>query len=337
MYDTRLTDVDLSIDSILEKITEYDIYRFYIGVSFRIGRIMRSPLRDDKNASFGIFKGRNNRLLYKDLSTGQTGNCIQFVSEYKRISYREAIVDILTNLNNELKISCEGISITEEVEESKLIISVKKKNFTETDDKYWGQYCLFREDLQHFNVFPIQSYWFNEIVQPWAYKWHNPGYAYQVYNKYKLYFPLSNKKDKWRTNCTSYDLQGYEQLTYKDDLLIITKSLKDVMVLWKLGYNAVAPQGEGMFIPKEVMIDLQNRFDRIVLFYDNDKAGIEGSNKLATKYSLESIIIPEGSTKDISDYTKEYGLDATIDLMNKLIENTKKETSKEEGYSKEEE
>lgn len=336
MYDTRLIDIELSLDTILENTTEYDIYRYYIGETFQLGRIMHSPLREDKNASFGIYKGRNN-LMYKDLATGSTGNCIQFVAELKQISYREAVVDILSNLNNKLKISTHGISIKEDYENTKTIISIKKKNFTETDDLYWNQYCLFRDDLRHFNVFPIQSYWINEIVKPWAYKWQNPGYAYQVYNKYKLYFPLANKKDKWRTNCTSYDLQGYEQLKYKDDLLIITKSLKDVMVLWKLGYNAVAPQGEGMFIPKEVFTDLKSRFDKLILFYDNDDAGFEGSKKLATKYLLESIYIPDSTTKDISDYTKKYGLECADYLMNTLIEQKDKEiTFKEEGYSKEE-
>ena len=321
MYDTRLTDIELSLEGILDKTTEYDIYRYYIGDNFSIGKIMSSPFRSDKNPSFGIFKSsRTSSLLYKDLATGSSGNCISFVQELFNISYREAIVKIISDtINKNLTISTEGISIKEDYESTKTIISVRRKNFCKTDDDYWGQYYLFRDDLRHFNVFPIHEYWLNEIVQPWAYKWDNPGYAYQIYNKYKLYKPLSIKKYKWISNCNSYDIQGMEQLTYKNNLLIITKALKDAMVLYKLGYNAIAPNGENHSIPKEVMTNLIDRFDNIVVFYDNDEAGINGANKIASKYELKTIFIPDNYPKDISDYIKQYGIDKSKELLKQLL------------------
>jgi hypothetical protein len=321
MYDTRLTDIDLSLEGILDKTTEYDIYRYYIGNNFSIGKIMSSPFRIDKDPSFGIYKSnRSSTLLYKDLATGSTGNCIKFVQELFDISYREAIIKIISDtINKNLTISTEGITIKEDYESTKTIISIRRKNFCKIDDDYWGQYYLFRDDLRHFNVFPIHEYWLNDIVQPWAYKWDNPGYAYQIYNKYKIYKPLSPKKYKWISNCSNYDIQGYEQLAYKDDLLIITKALKDVMVLYKLGYNAIAPQGENHSIPKEVMTDLQNRFNTIVIFYDNDEAGVAGANKIATKYNLKTIFIPNNYPKDISDYIKQYGVDNSKQLLNTLL------------------
>src|SRR4030043_946651 len=118
MYDTRLIDKELSIDSILEKITEYDIYKYYIRQSFKLGRIMKSPFREDKHPSFGIFKSsKYGSLLFKDLATGKTGNCVQFVQELFNISYRESLVKILNDLtNNSLTNSVEGISIKEEYE-----------------------------------------------------------------------------------------------------------------------------------------------------------------------------------------------------------------------------
>ncbi len=321
MYDTRLTDIDLSLEGILDKTTEYDIYRYYIGNSFKIGKIMSSPFRKDKNPSFGIFKSsKTSSLLYKDLATGSNGNCIKFIQELFNISYREAIIKIISDIiNTTLTISTKGIDIKEDYESTKTIISIKKKNFTKIDDDYWNQFCLFRDDLRHFNVFPIQIYWLNEIVQPWAYKYENPGYAYQVYNKYKLYFPLALKKYKWISNCSSYDIQGLEQLDDYGDLLIITKALKDVMVLYKLGYKAIAPNGENHSIPKDIINNLINRFDRIVIFYDNDEAGINGANKIASKYNLKTISIPSEYPKDISDYIKQYGIDKSKELLKQLL------------------
>lgn len=323
MYDTRLIESDLSLDIILSKVTEYDIYRFYIGSSFNIGKIMSSPFRTDKNPSFGIFKSsKTSNLLYKDLSNGSSGNCAKFVQELFNLTYREALVRISSDMiNKNLTISTEGITIKEDYSSTSTIIAVKKKNFTITDDNYWGQFSLNRDDLRHFNVFPISNYWLNGIVQPWGYKYDNPGYAYEIYNKYKIYKPLDLKKYKWISNCNMYDIQGYEQLPYKGDLLIITKSLKDVMVLYKLGYNAIAPQGENHSIPKEVIDDIIKRFTKIIILYDNDEAGRKGSEKLSKKTGFTSIVIPDGEPKDISDYTKVYGLDKSKELINKLINN----------------
>jgi len=328
MYDTRLTDEELSIDSILEKITEYDIYKYYISNSFRIGRIMKSPFREDNHPSFGIFKSsKYGSLLYKDLSTGKTGNCVQFVQELFNISYRESLVKILNDLtNNNLVNSVEGISIKEEYESISTIISVCRRNFCKIDDNYWNQYCLERSDLRHFNVFPIELYWINEIVQPWAYNRVNPGYAYQIYNKYKIYKPLAAKKDKWISNCSSYDIQGYEQLEYQGELLIITKSLKDVMVLHKIGYNAIAPHGENHLIPKCIIDNIKKRYNKIVIFYDNDEGGKIGSNKLSNKYTIPTIFIPYTNYKDISDYVKQFGLDEGKKLMKELLNDKERET-----------
>ena len=321
MYDTRLINEKLALDSILEYTTEYDIYSYYIGNKFDIGKIMSSPLRKDINPSFGIFKSEKyGRLLFKDQSTGLFGDCITFVAKLFKISYREATLKILQDINNNnLIFSVEGIDISENYKSISTIISIKKKPFCKTDDDYWSQFSLERDDLRHFNVFPISEYWLNEIIQPWGYKQTNPGYAYEIYNKYKLYFPLADKRHKWISNCNSYDIQGYEQLSMNGDLLIITKALKDVMVLYKLGYQAIAPQGENHSIPEKIITTLKDRFSKIIVFYDNDDNGKKGANKIVNKFELKTIFIPESLPKDISDYTKEYGLDNSKELINKLL------------------
>lgn len=317
MYDTRLIDEELALSYLLQYTTEYDIYSYYIGDKFDIGRIMTSPLRKDAHPSFGIFKSdKYGRLLFKDQATGLFGDCITFVSKLFKISYREATRKILIDINeNNLTFSTDGVFIQEDYKSVSTIISVKKRPFSKTDDDYWSQFSLSRDDLRHFNIYPISEYWINGIVQSWSYKAANPGYAYEIYNKYKIYKPLDEKKRKWISNCGSYDIQGYEQLSMNGDLLIITKSLKDVVVLHKLGYQAIAPQGENHSIPEKIINILSERFDKILVFYDNDTAGRNGANKIATKYKLKTIFIPEGQPKDISDYIRDKGIDETINLM----------------------
>lgn len=318
MYDTS---IELTLEGILSKTTEYDIYRYYLTDGFTIGKVMKSPFRQDKNPSFGIFKSsQTGQLLFKDQATGQTGNCIDFVRAMENCTYKAALVKILKNINKgSLKISTKGIDIQESYKTTSKAISFIRRNFCQSDDNYWMQYYINRDDLKYFKIFPISEYWINGIVQPWGYKASNPGYVYMIYNKVKIYKPLESKKNKWITNCSNYDIQGYEQLPYKGDLVVITKSLKDVIVLYKLGYNAVAPQGENHTIPKEVIADLKKRFTKIVLLYDNDEAGFKGSAKLRDKYSIPEIFIPDIQFKDISDYVKANGLERGKELVNNLL------------------
>src|SRR5690606_1550824 len=122
-----------------------------------------------------------------------------------------------------------------------------------------------------------------EYKQYCSHHYKNPIYTY-IFDEesFKMYRPNNpDKIGKWFTNATNYHLQGMKQLSEHRELLIITSSLKDVMVLKVLGYEAVAPQGEGMNIPDSIMNYLWATSDNIVVFYDNDKAGLKAGLELS--------------------------------------------------------
>ena len=134
-------------------------------------------------------------------------------------------------------------------------------------------------------------------------------YAYKVFNKFKIYRPLSDKSIKWRGNLGSLDIQGFEQLPEKGNLLIITKSLKDVMVLYELGYNSIAPASESTVIPEIAMGNIKKRFKKIVVFYDRDATGMKFARKMVNQYNLDFMFIDKKhETKDISDFVKKFGI-----------------------------
>lgn len=55
MYSREQTkQPDITLDWILSKVTEYDIYAKYIG-EFKVGMIYNSPFRKDKNPSLESF------------------------------------------------------------------------------------------------------------------------------------------------------------------------------------------------------------------------------------------------------------------------------------------
>lgn len=308
MYSREQTkQPDITLDWILSKVTEYDIYAKYIG-EFKVGMIYNSPFRKDKNPSFGIFYSkRTNQLLFKDHGTGECGNIIKFVQLYTGITnYPDILKDIVNRLNisNSTK-----LTTTQYKPPTETVIGIVRQNFTETDKKYWSQFNIDINTLKKFNVFSIKYYLCNGVVKG-IYKDTNPMYAYKVYNNFKIYRPLGDKYTKWRNNLTEYDIQGYEQLPQKGDTLIITKSMKDVMCLYKMGIPAISPSSESTFIPNKCLEELKTRFKRILILFDRDVAGVKYLRKISKKTGLEPLLINKKfNAKDVSDAIKLNGFE----------------------------
>lgn len=311
---------NITLDWILSKVTEYDIYAKYIG-QFKVGMIYNSPFRKDKNPSFGIYYSkRTKQLLFKDHGTGECGNVIKFVSLFTgKTEYNDILSDIVDKLNitNNTKL----VSSKQYIPPTETVIGVVRQEFTDVDINYWKQFNISINTLKKFNVNSIKYYLCNGIVKG-TYKRENPMYAYKVYNNFKIYRPLADKYTKWRNNLTDYDIQGYEQLPQKGDILFITKSMKDVMCLHEMDYPAVSPSSESTFLPKDVLEQLKTRFKRIIILFDRDVAGVKRSRKLSRETGLEAIFINKKfKAKDVSDAVKANSFEEIKNWLDETIKN----------------
>lgn len=311
---------NITLDWILSKVTEYDIYAKYIG-QFKVGMIYNSPFRKDKNPSFGIYYSkRTKQLLFKDHGTDECGNVIKFVSLFTgKTEYNDILSDIVDKLNitNNTKL----VSSKQYISPTETVIGVVRQEFTDVDINYWKQFNISINTLKKFNVNSIKYYLCNGIVKG-TYKRENPMYAYKVYNNFKIYRPLADKYTKWRNNLTDYDIQGYEQLPQKGDILFITKSMKDVMCLHEMGYPAVSPSSESTFLPKDVLEQLKTRFKRIIILFDRDVAGVKRSRKLSRETGLEAIFINKKfKAKDVSDAVKANSFEEIKNWLDETIKN----------------
>jgi len=309
----------ITMNSILEKVTDYDIFSKYIG-DFKIGYIYNSPLREDNNPSFGVFVSRKTGdLLYKDLASDDCGNVFKFVKRLKNLkTYEETLKVISEDMNiNGLKLMLSSENKQRLIKDT--IINVVRKPLNLTDIKFWNSFGISKETLKTYNVSPISKFLINGIVKG-TYEIESPLYCYKVFNKFKIYKPFGSKMIKWRGNLNALDIQGFEQLPEKGELLIITKSLKDVMVLSEMGYDAIAPSSESTMIPEIVMNNLKRRFKRIILFYDRDRAGLEFARKLVKKFGLDFFFINKKyKTKDISDLVKGSGYAKALSIFNEMV------------------
>lgn len=311
---------NITLDWILSKVTEYDIYAKYIG-QFKVGMIYNSPFRKDKNPSFGIYYSkRTKQLLFKDHGTGECGNIIKFVSLFTgKTEYNDILSDIVDKLNitNNTKL----VSSKQYIQPTETVIGVVRQEFTDVDINYWKQFNISINTLKKFNVNSIKYYLCNGIVKG-TYKRENPMYAYKIYNNFKIYRPLADKYTKWRNNLTDYDIQGYEQLPQKGDILFITKSMKDVMCLHEMGIPAVSPSSESTFLPKDVLENLKKRFKSIILLFDRDSSGCKNSIKIYNQYKIKPLFVNKKfNSKDISDAVKNNGFDTIKKWILKEINN----------------
>jgi 5S rRNA maturation endonuclease (ribonuclease M5) len=314
----------LSYESIKTRISDYEIYSFYLGRNLQLGKAYHSLLRlDDSNPSFGLFESGDGKILFKDQGIGLSGNVIQFVQYYCNLSsFEEALLkiykDLILNVNNNINIK-KDIQVIEYKKKDKSKIEVQRQDINKNDIKYWGSFNVSKKILDLFEVAPIKYLFINDTIKH-VYTNDNPMYVYKVYNALKIYRPLSDKQQKWYGSVTRKHIFGYKQLPKEGDLLIITKSLKDVMCLYSLGYVAISPSSEGTLIPKEIIEDLKKRFKKIIILYDNDLPGKKYTERIVNKYNLLFTFIPdEYEEKDISDFTKHYGKVKAKDIIKQLI------------------
>jgi len=320
----------LSKENILKFITEEEIFRKYIKYDFKINEIFSAPYRKDNHPSFGIyFNIYNNRLMFKDLGKKIGGDCFSYVMLIFNCDFWEACKII----NNDFKlnlgtfhVNMDKIIKDEENEpktKEKRIISIDKQEFTEQDLLWWDNYGISEQTLKYFNVFSVKTLYINKVFKR-AYTKAYPIYAYYFprTGNYKIYIPNENKWNKWDTNANNnWDIQGYDQLPEKGDIIYITKSMKDVMVLYELGYSSVATHGEGQWFNPDFFRHLKGRFKKIILFYDHDESGIECTQKILNEYNdyeLSCIFTPTNLEKDISDYVKNKGKEEGKRIIDKF-------------------
>lgn len=324
MYDKRrVKKPKQSLEWILSRVTEYEIYSHYLG-QFKVGAIYNSPFRKDKNPSFGVYYSkRYNKLLFKDHGTGDCGDIIKFVSLYTGLSDYS---DILNNIVEQLHITKDTKldSTKQYIPTGETVIGIVRQPWTLVDNTYWSMFHISQKTLEKFNVFSIKYYLCNGIVKG-IYKDSNPMYAYKVNNNFKIYRPLGDKYTKWRNNLSQEDIQGFQQLPRKGDLLIITKSLKDVMCLYEMGIPAISPSSESTFISDTTLEALRKRFKRILVCFDRDYAGVKNLRKISLKTGLEPMLIHKKfHAKDISDAIKLNG----FETVKQWLENELKKREK---------
>lgn len=291
----------LTYEDILCKVDEETLFRYYTEFK-NISKKFCCPIHKEKTPSCKVFG--QNPLMYKCFGCGSNGTIIQLVqNKYFNCTYNEAIQIIANdfNITNNF-ISKNQVGLILQESHYKIVknttIQVRYTKWTTKLLDYWKDYSISLKSLEKYHIRPIDYYWINYSRFKTDF-----GFAYKVNNKFKILQP--NELDfKWSSNCKIENIQGFMQLE-PSNLLIITSSLKDVACLNEnFNLQCIAPSSENSYLPDDKIEWLKNNYSKIVVYFNNDKAGIKASEDYKQKYGFDYILNPKEISKDPSDCFK---------------------------------
>lgn len=323
----------LTLDNILSKVSEYDIYRYYIGRDFDLNKVFKSPIpgRKDDTPSF-IVGNKTGSLYHFDFGDSSSrGTVINFVEQMTGL---KSFNDVLKRIDADLGLGIshgEATYLTTIVNYKKptiepvkkdTLIQVKAKRFDQNELNYWKQFHIDIEDLKKENVFSVKEVYLNKIKVPVLPTEMVFGYLYD--DKWKIYRPLADdKKKKWMTNVPIDRMGGLENI--KDcSKAIVTKAKKDKMVISKVFPCVCYVQAETIVgINEDNLAYLRSNSNEIYINFDSDQPGKKNSWEYSKTFGFKHINVPDRylteGIKDFADFVKKYGLSA-LEVYLKLKE-----------------
>lgn len=323
--------VRLTPQAILQKISEYDIFRFYMpDKSWKINQATLSPFRQENNPSFVIGNKRGFLSFIDFADTSKRGDCFTFIKMLFNLSTMD---DVLTMVDrdfglgflpgtstNKYKVIQKEYKQPEDLGKRYSLIQVVTRKFTQEELDYWNQYYQSIDDLRANNVYSIKKLYLNRKLFPLKETDLRFGYLYDGH--WKIYRPFGDKKSKWVPNNVPITTMDGKEDIANCSVAFINKSKKDYMVMKKVFPCCCAVQNEGVACFSDGNVEyLKANSDRQILSFDADGVGVKNSQIITKLFDFEYANVPrkylsEG-IKDWSDLAKEHGIQAIEDYLKK--------------------
>lgn len=325
-FNFDLGEKKLTTQDILNKVSEESLFKYYTQEEVD-NKLHTSKLRQDNNPTCGYFRGNSGRLYIKDFATGSSFDIFAYIQRLYSCSFAKAIRIIANDFNiSSSTVTSKRITITPTFKSETTKIQVEIQPFKDYELEWWNSFGITEKLLRKYNVFSCKHVFLNGRVISTSSK-NCPIYGYYGGKKdnleqWRIYYPFRSHKNGFRflSNWKADKIQGFKQLPKDGKLLIITKSLKDVMALRAYGIPAIAPVSEVLFISDKVLSALKNRFKYIIAYYDRDKAGMSNLWKIRKAHpELEYFVNPPNTAKDFTDFRKKYGNEETKKAILEVI------------------
>lgn len=295
-----------------------DLFVKYTGIYPELNKLYYSIFRQDRKPGCR-FKWHSG-ILYFVENVGYRGklyfNIVDTLSILQNIDIKTAMNRIVSGNTGSLVWEKDNINK-----------SVIQKPDIRFKYKKWDNNNYFNIspfNLHNENVYHVTDYWIKKNNDFEYNSIHNPrktltiAYYFPDTNNVKLYFP-EKSEFRWYSNCGN-DIFGKDKLDFyleRDPrLIIITKSQKDRLLLdYHYGYNAIAPQNEGVDFG-HIIANIK-RFNNQLILFDNDRTGQNYAAKYSEKYNIPWLNLE--IAKDIFEAEHSYGIENLKTYLNNTI------------------
>lgn len=311
------------MQSVLDKITEYDIFRWYMpDKSWKLNRVTYSPYRNESNPSF-IIGNKNGNLSFIDFAdTSRRGDCFEFVKTLHNLSSMD---DVLKLIDRDFHLGIASGVVTEEykkiVSEYKQpedlgkrysLIQVITRKFNNDELAYWNSYHQSLQDLRDNNVYAVKKVYLNKSL--FAIKDNELTFGYFYDGHWKIYRPFADKKIKWVPNNVPITTMDGKTDIKDCKIAFINKSKKDYMVMKKLFPCSCAVQNEGLSCFSEENVEyLRANSEKQILSFDSDVVGVTNSQQITKIFDFGYLNVPKKylteGIKDWADLAKIHGME----------------------------
>ena len=318
-------------DFILSKLNQESIMQYYTGADVNSKKLFLSPLRTDNHITCSIYKSKSGILYMHDFATNEHIDCWNLVMRLYNCNYYEALRIIAQDFNLVATTFAKTSSpkIVEPLKETESAkIQVQIKDFTNKELEWWKSFGISKKTLKKYHVFSLQHVFLNGELKFTSTE-QCPIYGYYFgkdkngIEKWKIYFPLKTEY-RFLNNLSKKVLQGYHQLPKTGDLLVITKSMKDLMAMYEFGISAVSPNSETLFIDDKKLEEFKKRFKHILIVYDQDRPGKHNMWLIRKEHpELNYYFFPKSLSKDFTDTIRQIGVDKMKKYVNEFMSNYK--------------
>lgn len=319
-------------DFILSKVNQESIMQHYTGNDVTSKKLVTSCLRSDNHVTVGYYKSKSGILYMHDFATNEHLDCWNVVMRLYNCSFYKALNIIANDFGlSDTNVVPTKINIIPEIKETESsIIQVQIKDFTDRELEWWKSFGISKKTLKKYHIFSVQHVFLNGELK-FTSSEQCPIYGYYFgkdKNKkefWKIYFPMNkNKGIRFINNLPKKILQGYHQLPKNGDLLVITKSMKDLCAMYEFNISAVSTASESTFISDKQLEEFKSRFKHIIVIFDSDRPGRHNMWLIRKKYpELNYYVLPNTLEKDFTDSIKKIGVDKMKELVNQFMSNYK--------------
>lgn len=306
---------------ILEYVSERDIFELVFGFKPVEYRYVTSPFRPDNNPGCWFQTDvASGKLRFVDFANEETINginmnnidCFDAVQVYFKLNNFYKVLEFIKDKLIDGKNIKHKIRVFKPKEKKEVLIHIDTRNFDARDGRFWSKYGISKQNLIDDGVFPVRRFnLLNTRNGDILKRVYDPCYSFNNFSgdRKKLYRPFQKGSNRFITNCKADDIGEIDSLVKYGQELVISKSYKDCRVLRNHNLDSIWFQNEGMIPSDDVLVELCRRFTKIVVFFDNDEAGIIASEKVKNKINsffpgkARNLYIPEhfNTQFDISD------------------------------------